>query len=67
MSGRPAPKPEENLKDKFIGFFRRNKPTVQNVPKPTAKDFIITPQILKVSHTVSTLSDEKMLLLVTLF
>ncbi|XP_070184862.1 tuberin-like isoform X2 [Littorina saxatilis] len=48
MSGRQPPKQEENLKNKFIGFFRRNKPSVQTVPiKPAGKDFIITPQILK--------------------
>ncbi|KAK7507156.1 hypothetical protein BaRGS_00001091 [Batillaria attramentaria] len=48
MSSRPPPKPEENLKDKFMGLFRRNRPTAQlQVPKPAAKDFIITPQNLK--------------------
>ncbi|XP_076458884.1 tuberin-like isoform X2 [Babylonia areolata] len=47
MSGKPPVKSEENLKDKLIRFFGRNKPTIHNPPKPTVKDFVITPQILK--------------------
>ncbi|XP_025084814.1 tuberin-like isoform X2 [Pomacea canaliculata] len=47
MSGRPPPKPEENLKEKFMGFFRRNKNALQNIPKSSSKDLMITPQILK--------------------
>ena len=48
MAGKTPAKGEENLKEKLFSIFRgRNKTASPIVHKPTAKDFIITPQTLK--------------------
>lgn len=48
MSAKQPPKSEENFKNKVIRLFQRKTATHQTVLKSHSKDFIITPQILKV-------------------